>query len=327
MLHVRERGGGPRELRAGDREPGVGDDGAVGRGGDADGELRGEPPHREAVLSRETQPTTPCRSTQGVCSSSCKGSKADTVGVAEFDTVSGKFIGEHNSKANNGCVPFSSPDGGTIVLAPYDGGETVRVLKAGENGKTSVGAPVLVSRRALRSPFSVQRRARAFAHDAVLSAPPVLSPQTFGADVPVAMAGGTFGSQAISDVAFLQDGARNFLILAGSTDNDLVVVDMDDAYRFVKVRLSNNPEATAAGNRQVEWAVGTDYVWVNGGQTEEMYVVEIPGGIDSAKIVKTLSSVADGKGARRAATLTVAAASRCAVLNRASLSVTTQSSL
>jgi hypothetical protein len=141
------------------------------------------------------------------------------------------------------------------------------------------------------------------------------------------MAGGTFGSQAISDAAFLQDGARNFLILAGSTDNDLVVVDMDNAYRFVKVRLSNNPEATAAGNRQVEWAVGTDYVWVNGGQTEEMYVVEIPGGIDSAKIVKTLSSVADGKGARRAATLTVAAASRCAVLNRASLSVTTQSSL
>ena len=76
---------------------------------------------------------------QGVCSGGCKGSAADTVGVTEFDTVNGKFVGEHNSKANNGCVPFSSPDGRTIVLAPYDGGATVRVLKAGANGAASVG--------------------------------------------------------------------------------------------------------------------------------------------------------------------------------------------
>ena len=111
------------------------------------------------------------------------------------------------------------------------------------------------------------------------------------------MAGGTWGSQVVTDVAFLRDSVRNFLLIAGNVDNHLVVVDMDDGFKLRKVSLSTNPEATAAGNRQVEWAVGSDYVWVNGGQMEEMYVVEISGGIDTAKVVKTLSGVPDGKGA------------------------------
>ena len=111
------------------------------------------------------------------------------------------------------------------------------------------------------------------------------------------MEGGTPGSQVVSDVAFLQDGTRNFLVVAGSVDNFLVIADMDDNFRMRKVQLTSNEEPTAAGNRQVEWAVGSNYVWVNGGQTEEMYVVEISGGMDTAKVVKTLKNVPDGKGA------------------------------
>merc|ERR1719401_840238 len=109
------------------------------------------------------------------------------------------------------------------------------------------------------------------------------------------MTGGTFGAQAVSDVAFLQDGDRNFLLVAGSVDNELVVADMDDGFKFEKVSLSTNPEATAAGNRQVEWAIGTDYVWVNGGQTEEMYIVKLGKSIEDSKVVKTLDNVPDGK--------------------------------
>jgi len=203
----------------------------------------------------QTGPSAKAEEQIGVCSGGCKGSVADTVGVAEFDTVNGKFVGEHNSVAGNGCIPFASPDGRTVVLAPYDGGATVRVLRAGANG----------------------------------------APSTVAADVAIAMAGGAPGAQAVTDVAFLQDGARNLLLVAGSVDNDLVVVDMDDGYAITKVRLSANPEPTAAGNRQVEWAVGSDYVWVNGGQTEEMYVVEIPGGGGTARVVRTLANVPDGK--------------------------------
>jgi len=219
----------------------------------ADMESCGRGPGEMVVV--KTGPSAKEEEQMGACSGSCKGSTADTVGVAEFDTVNGKFVGEHNSKAGNGCVPFTSPDGKTIVLAPYDGGETVRVLKAGSNGAASA----------------------------------------FAADVPIAMAGGTPGSQVVTDVAFLQDGVRNFLLIAGNVDNNLVVADMDDGFKLKKVSLSTNPEATAAGNRQVEWAVGSDYVWVNGGQMEEMYVVEISGGIDTAKVVKTLSDMPDGK--------------------------------
>jgi len=203
----------------------------------------------------QTGPSASDELQDGACSGTCKGSKADTIGVAEFDTVGGTFVGEHNSAAGNGCVPLSSPDGKTIVLAPFDGGKTARVLKAGKNGEAS----------------------------------------TIAADIPVDFEGGSPGSAAISDVAFIQDDTRNFIVIAGSVDNNVVIADMDDGYRMVKLTLSSNAEATAAGNRQVEWAVGSNFVWVNGGQTEEMYIIEVGNTIDSARVIRTVSDVPDGK--------------------------------
>ena len=44
----------------------------------------------------------------------------------------------------------------------------------------------------------------------------------------------------------------------------------------------------------MEWAVGTDYVWVNGGESKEAYVLKITGGIDSATLDRTLTGVAAG---------------------------------
>jgi len=228
--------------------PGVSDLDSCGaaRGG-------GPPPDPTKVLV-QTGPSKSDQMQDGVCSGGCKGSVADTVGVIEFDTVNGKFVGEHNSKAGNGVIPFSSPDGSHIMLAPYDGGKTARILKVGRNGAAS----------------------------------------TLVTDIAVDMKGGKPGEQAISDVAFVQDGKRNFVVIAGSVDNDLVIADMDDEYRTVKISLSANTEATAAGNRQVEWAVGSDYVWINGGQTKEMYIVELGATIDDARVFKTLTEVPDG---------------------------------
>mmetsp|Transcript_33212 Transcript_33212/g.79330 ORF Transcript_33212/g.79330 Transcript_33212/m.79330 type:complete len:457 (-) Transcript_33212:675-2045(-) len=174
-----------------------------------------------------TGPSASNEMQNGTCSSGCKGSAADTIGVVEFDTVKEVFVGNHNSVAGNGGVPKSAPDGKTIALLPFDGGATLRVLKTGQNGAES----------------------------------------SVAADIPVDFQGGTPGKQAISDLAWVQDGSRNFIVVASNVDNSLVVADMDDGYRMVKIPLSNNEEATAAGNRQVEWAIGTNYVWVNGGQT------------------------------------------------------------
>jgi hypothetical protein len=74
----------------------------------------------------------------GNCGGSCEGSPADAYGVFEFDTVSKKFIANHNGVKNNGAMPVVTSDGKYILLATHDGGETVRVLKAGANGEPSV---------------------------------------------------------------------------------------------------------------------------------------------------------------------------------------------
>jgi len=187
----------------------------------------------------------------GTCSNSCKGSAADTIGVTEFDTVGNVFVGNHNSLANNGCVPKGSPDGKTVVLLPYDGGATVRVLRTGENGEAS----------------------------------------TVAADIAVGFEGGTPKKSSVSDLAWVQDGVRNFMVISSNNDNNLVIVDMDDGYRMVKIPLSMNVESTAAGNRQVEWAIGTDYVWVNGEESEEMYIVKLGQSIEDTEVITTLVGV------------------------------------
>merc|ERR1712207_81691 len=160
------------------------------------------------------------------CGRGCEGSEADTIGVMEFDTVSGQFIGSHNSLKGNGVSPLTSPDGKYIVLLPYDGGETVRLLMAGTNGQESQ-----------------------LLGDAMVGLK--TSDPTYD------------NSNVITDVAFIQDENRNFLVVAaGSAKNDVVFVDLDDPdLATCRVALSDNAEATAAaGNRNVEWASGNNYV-------------------------------------------------------------------
>jgi len=74
----------------------------------------------------------------GYCSTNCKGTKADP-GVQEFDTVSKKFIQaiNCNPSAGYGGTPLGSPSGETVLLFPYDGGKTVRVITPQENGAPS----------------------------------------------------------------------------------------------------------------------------------------------------------------------------------------------
>merc|ERR1712176_450209 len=195
------------------------------------------------------------------CGRSCEGSEADTIGVMEFDTVSGQFIGSHNSLKGNGVSPLTSPDGKYIVLLPYDGGETVRLLMAGTNGQESE-----------------------LLGDAMVGLK--TSDPTYD------------NSNVITDVAFIQDENRNFLVVAaGSAKNDVVFVDLDDPdFPTFKVALSNDSEPTAAaGGRNIEWARGSDYVWVNAGEVQLMYVLKVGQRIDTAKLVKEIPGIIDGK--------------------------------
>lgn len=194
----------------------------------------------------------------GVCSGGCEGSRADTIGVVEFDTVNKVFVDNHNIKEGTGwgADPVSSPDGKWIVLLGNDGGQYIRLMQAGSNGESSAST--------IR-------------------------------DVAMNFEGGTPGITVVSDVAFVQDANREILIVGASTDNNIVLVDLK-TWATRKINLAPGvAESTGGSSRNLEWAIGTDYVWINGGESKEAYVLKIPGGINTASIDRTLNDIAPGQ--------------------------------
>jgi len=222
---------------------------------DADMESCGRGPGSPVLV--QTGPSASETLQNGVCSSGCEGSRADTIGVYEFDTVSKVFVDNHNIKEGTGwgADPVASPDGKWIALLGNDGGQNVRLLQPGANGESS-------------APSS--------------------------RDVAMTFEGGTPGKTAISDVAFVQDETREILIVGASTDNHVVLVDLKT---FSTRKLNVAPgvaESTGGGSRKLEWAVGTDYVWVNGGESKEAYILKITGGIETAVVDQTLTGITAG---------------------------------
>jgi hypothetical protein len=99
----------------------------------------------------------------------------------------------------------------------------------------------------------------------------------------------------VSDFAFVQDSSRNILILGSHTDNEIVLVDFNANYKMARLNLSPGvDESTGGTSRKIEWAVGTDYVWVNGGESKEQYIINIAGGVNKARVERTLTGVASG---------------------------------
>merc|ERR1740124_1888340 len=195
----------------------------------------------------------------GTCGAGCEGTIADTVGVVEFDTVNGVQIKNYNIKEGSGfgSDPVASPDGKYGLLLPNDGGAYVRVIKPGANGVSS----------------------------------------TVMHDVPTSFKGGSPGSIVVSDYAFVQDGEKNILVLGASTDNDVVIVDLNDSpnFRMRKLTLTTELESTGDSSRKLEWAVGTNFVWVSGGASEQQYVLEVPDvNIDNVKLLRTINGIASG---------------------------------
>mgnify|MGYP005850414835 CR=1 FL=1 len=195
----------------------------------------------------------------GTCGVSCEGSAADTLGVLEFDTVSDQFVGSHTPLAGFGATPQASPDGKYIVLFANDGGQNLRVLKAENNGATS----------------------------------------SIAFDAPLDFANVPSGARAISDFAFVNWKNHDLLALASGYDNDLVLVDLSDSPPTVtKLRLSDSASQTGEnGGRMVEWAYGTDYLWIDAAAAQELYVVRLSedGSVARATVERTVQNVASSK--------------------------------
>jgi hypothetical protein len=170
----------------------------------------------------------------------------------EYDTVSDTFIENHNIKEGTGfgATPEASPDGKHIVMFPNDGGQNIRVLKAGSNGE----------------------------------------PSTLAFDIPMDFSSVAPGREATADFAFVQWKNHNILALSSSGDSEVALVDLSESPPKVrKLQLSTATEGTGGSN--VEWAYGTNYLWVAGNDADEAYVIRLSedGDIDGASVERTLS--------------------------------------
>lgn len=195
----------------------------------------------------------------GTCGLTCEGTAADTLGVLEFDTVSERFLGGHQPKIGFGATPQASPDGKYIVLFANDGGQNVRVLRAGENGAKS----------------------------------------TLLFDVAVNFANVPAGKEAISDFAFVDWKGHNLLVLASGYDNDVALIDMDTSPPTLsKIPLSDSELPTGgSGGRMVEWAYKSDYIWIDAAEAKELYVLKLSddGVAGHSFVERTITQTASSK--------------------------------
>lgn len=193
-------------------------------------------------LDIQTGPSAGRNDLNGTCGVGCEGSLADTIGVMEFDTVSLTFVANHQPLVGYGATPEASPDGRYVVLFANDGGQNLRVLRAGSNGE----------------------------------------PSTVAFDVPVNFENVPPGREAISDFAFVNWRNHDILALASGYDNHLAVVDLSSTSStptVTKILLTSSDSPTGGnGGRMVEWAYGSDYVWVDGSSSEEAYVLALRDG-------------------------------------------------
>jgi len=146
--------------------------------------------------------------------------------------------------------PFPSPTGEFIILFGRNGGNTIRILKAGEPGKIS----------SLYSDIKLGFN------------------QT-----------GVEDDQVYNDFAFIEMGDKKMIVFASSTENKMSIVDVsgDVPTQSVVVFGKEGPSTAYRNRRQVEWVRDTNYVWVDGREASEVYVIDIMAG----EVVNTITDV------------------------------------
>lgn len=164
----------------------------------------------------------------------------DIIGVYEFNTATDTIVGNHLMKENIGGDPFPSPDGKYIVLIAKNGGTSVRILRTGKPGEKST----------------------------------VFADLELGFD-----SRGLEDATTFNDYAFIERGGKSMIVFAAGTENKVAIVDITDGNpRVSYVTLKEGGLTAYKNRRQVEWAVGTDFVWVDGtgsARPREIYIVDI----------------------------------------------------
>lgn len=114
--------------------------------------------------------------------------------------------------------------------------------------------------------------------------------QTLLADIPVNFANSLPGTIAVTDFAIAEIGGRNVAVFASGSDNDVAIVDLESPTSVPKISLTSSSFASgvAGEGRSVEWAQGTEFVWLTGQEAKEIYVIQIPRGDIGRATVKTV---------------------------------------
>lgn len=172
----------------------------------------------------------------GMCNR-CDGvANVDTLGVYEFDTTTDTVVGSHVLEEGFGGDPFPSPDGKFIVLMGRNGGTTVRILKTGATSEKS----------------------------------------TVFADLKLGFnSTNNMDDQIFNDFAFVEYEGKNMLVFVSGTENRAAIVDLDNYMNPTFVDLAEGPNTSRRLRRQVESAVGTPYVWIDGYEMDEIYVIDV----------------------------------------------------
>lgn len=188
--------------------------------------------------------------TEGQCGRHCRGGPTDNIGIIEFDTKTDTVVGTHQFSGSAPVyAPFASPDGEHIILFGLDGGKTVEILKAGANGQKSQIETILA-----------------------------LDFNLTNVD----------DDNVFNDFAYIQHEDKNLFVVSSASDYKVAIVDMNSPDKYVSyVMLKDIPYDDRDRSRQVEWAEGTNYVWIGGRQDDEAYVVDVV----NKELVKTFTGV------------------------------------
>merc|ERR1711935_607087 len=96
------------------------------------------------------------------------------------------------------------------------------------------------------------------------------------------------GDQVFNDYSFIENAGKKMIVFASGTENKVAIVDLTSGTADISyVTFSEGPVSSYRERRQVEWSVGTNYVWVDGAGADEVYVIDVM----SKSLVNTISNV------------------------------------
>merc|ERR1712238_202270 len=150
-----------------------------------------------------------------------------------------------------------------VVLIGRNGGEVLRILKAGNPGEPSTVAFDLA-----------------------------LGFSSFEEETSAVFNNFSFIQTSANDG--LGDGVdRDLIVIASGTEKKVAIVDlMSGSPEGSIVTMRDDAEMTARRNRrEVEWVVGTSYVWIDGSGQAELYILDI----DRKEIVRTINGITTTK--------------------------------